>query len=260
MNQLMDRISFFSPVLVTCLLVSVLFRVYMKWITARIGKDRLNDIEWLKTHNVAVACKIGFPSIFISAPFVEELVFRAPLLICFPAWTNEARIWLIVSSVAFGASHWFGKVFEAVEVHGAEIGDLESNDMTKEMEKVTQEKKEKSAFCKDISIRFYDMSWFWVWISLSPVSVSLGGYCCSRPCEHDFSISYAVSLVFDRDCGIHDPKRYFGWVAVVETTKTPFFLIKQFLDSKSALADFFFSPIFLTRRSRTTCLDATYPP
>ncbi|GEM_PF-6607109 len=52
----------------------------------------------------------------IFAPTAEELIFRAPLVIAFGTLSLFAWMGIAVSSVAFGAIHWFGKKISRLEV------------------------------------------------------------------------------------------------------------------------------------------------
>lgn len=105
----------------------------------------MNDLEWIRANGQKLGLLV-MPILIVFAPCVEELVFRAPLLILFPVLNQSAWYGIMVSSILFGLMHWSGNLEQnSIIVHG---GKTETNDLAKEREKLEIENKAQIVFAK----------------------------------------------------------------------------------------------------------------
>ena len=113
--------------------------LYLRWVIKRFG-DNFKSVEWHKKNQLKVAWTVGTPLINVWAPAVEELIFRAPLIIVFGAMSSAAWYGIFVSSGLFALSHWFGKKIWMPEIISArENGNYESDDVTTEVNRLSAE-------------------------------------------------------------------------------------------------------------------------
>jgi len=104
-----------------------------EWIGKRYG-DNFKSVEWLKENHGRVAWTVGSPHQYVLAPTIEELVFRAPLIIAFSTMSSGAWYGVLVSGALFALVHWFGKKILLSEVVSAkEKGSHESDDIAMEI-------------------------------------------------------------------------------------------------------------------------------
>jgi membrane protease YdiL (CAAX protease family) len=109
----------------------------------RAWKERLNDYQWVKKNKLRTYLLFYFPTATLIAPCLEEIVFRAPLILGFELWGPSAWSWVAVSSAIFGLWHLTGAhpgvaasaLEEGVlDENGEEINDLERRVAIKEVE------------------------------------------------------------------------------------------------------------------------------
>ncbi|OGZ58328.1 MAG: hypothetical protein A2827_03780 [Candidatus Spechtbacteria bacterium RIFCSPHIGHO2_01_FULL_43_30] len=110
----------------------------MKWVIKRFG-DNFKSTEWHKKNQWRVIWTVGTPLTNVWAPAVEELIFRAPLIIAFGAMSSVAWYGVFVSSGLFALSHWFGNKIWMPEILSArENGDHKSDDVVAEVDRLHQ--------------------------------------------------------------------------------------------------------------------------
>lgn len=143
----MDRLMPLVPAMTFCLLVYVVILFHTKW-AAEQNKDRFNSIAWVKAHQKMIFWKFGLPQIVLSAPCVEELIFRAPLIYCFSSMTRTAWISVALSSVVFGILHWSGDFVSTNVVITQKTTSDQTDDLKQEVEKVEGENKKAVLFSK----------------------------------------------------------------------------------------------------------------
>ena len=134
----MERIYTFLPSVLVIACIAGTTLLYMKWVIKRFG-DNFKSTEWHKKNQWRVIWTVGTPLTNVWAPAVEELIFRAPLIIAFGAMSSVAWYGVFVSSGLFALSHWFGKKIWMPEILSArENGDHKSDDVVAEVDRLHQ--------------------------------------------------------------------------------------------------------------------------
>jgi len=111
----------------------------MKWIVKRFGDD-FKSVKWHEKNKWKVTWTVGMPLMNIWTPAVEELIFRAPLIIAFSTMSSFAWYGVLTSSCLFALVHWFGKKIWMPEILLArENGDYKSDDLKAETERLRKE-------------------------------------------------------------------------------------------------------------------------
>ncbi|OHA50340.1 MAG: hypothetical protein A3A80_00600 [Candidatus Terrybacteria bacterium RIFCSPLOWO2_01_FULL_44_24] len=98
-----ERFLHFLPDIAVIATIAALTWLYIKALSHHIGENS-KSITWLKK-NPKIALLVGLPTLFIWAPTVEELIFRAPLIIVFGAMSPYAWIGIVVSNIIFAVIH-----------------------------------------------------------------------------------------------------------------------------------------------------------
>ncbi len=104
----MERIYVFLPSIVIIACIAGATRLYLKLKIKSFG-DNFKSVKWHEKNKWKVIWTVGTPSTNIWAPAVEELIFRAPLIIAFSAMSSFAWYGVLTSSGLFALLHWFGK-------------------------------------------------------------------------------------------------------------------------------------------------------
>ncbi len=135
----MERIYAFLPsVLVMACIAGVTF-LYVKWVIKRFG-DNFKSVEWHEKNQRKVIWAVGTPLAHVWAPAVEELIFRAPLIIAFGAMSSVAWYGVFASSGLFALSHWFGKKIWMPDILSArENGNHKTDDVVAEANRLHAE-------------------------------------------------------------------------------------------------------------------------
>ena len=134
----MERIYTFLPSVLVIACIAGTTLLYMKWVIKRFG-DNFKSTEWHKKNQWRVIWTVGTPLTNVWAPAVEELIFRAPLIIAFGAMSSVAWYGVFVSSGLFALSHWFGNKIWMPEILSArENGDHKSDDVVAEVDRLHQ--------------------------------------------------------------------------------------------------------------------------
>lgn len=135
----MERIYVFLPSVLVIVCIAGATLLYLKWVIKRFG-DNFKSVEWHKKNQRKVVWTVGTPMINVWEPAVEELIFRAPLIIAFGTMSSVAWYGVFASSVLFALSHWFGKKIWIPEILSAkENGNHKSDDMVAEMNRLHAE-------------------------------------------------------------------------------------------------------------------------
>ncbi|MEK7452739.1 MAG: CPBP family intramembrane glutamic endopeptidase [Patescibacteria group bacterium] len=135
----MERIYAFLPSVLVIACIAGATLLYMKWVIKRFG-DNFKSVEWHKKNQWKVVWTVSTPLTNVWAPAVEELIFRAPLIIAFSAMSSVAWYGVFASSGLFALTHWFGKKIWIPEILSArENGDHKSDDVMAEVDRLHQE-------------------------------------------------------------------------------------------------------------------------
>lgn len=132
----MERIYEFIPsiLIISCIAGATFF--YLRFIVKQFG-DNIKNIKWINKNKWKVICTVSTPLINVWAPAVEELIFRAPLIIAFSAVSSVAWYGIFASSGLFSFSHWFGKKIWMPDILSArENGEHRSDDIEKEVNRI----------------------------------------------------------------------------------------------------------------------------
>lgn len=136
----MERIYAFLPSVLVIACVAGATLLYKKWVIKRFG-DNFKSVEWHKKNQWKVMWTVGMPLTNVWAPAVEELIFRAPLIVAFSAMSSVAWYGVFASSGLFALSHWFGKKIGMLDILSAkENGNHKSDDVVAEMNRLHTEK------------------------------------------------------------------------------------------------------------------------
>lgn len=85
----MERIYAFLPSVLVIAGIAVATFLYMRWAIKRFG-DNFKSVEWQEKNQWKVVWTVGIPRDNILSPALEELIFRAPLIIAFGAMSPFA--------------------------------------------------------------------------------------------------------------------------------------------------------------------------
>ena len=131
---MIGRIIHFLPSICVLLSIFALTCLYLK-IIGRLKKD-LQNIEWVRRNKLKAVALVGFPIIYLWAPLLEELIFRAPIVVLFGSISNYAWIGISISSALFAAIHCIGIGEDIYFIAGLEeIEDIDSALRVEDLEK-----------------------------------------------------------------------------------------------------------------------------
>ncbi len=107
----MEKFLVFLPTFLLLLITGVAVRI---WVIIKIKQTKNNypnfwRASWIRKNQKLFFKKwlvSYFPSHFIGAPALEELLFRAPLLIYFDGLSVKAWLWIFLTSIIFGLVHF----------------------------------------------------------------------------------------------------------------------------------------------------------
>ena len=94
------------------------------------GVEHMNNKEWTDAHKWRVFFLVGIPGMVLMN-LVEELVFRAPLILAFERWDRKAWPWIALSSIVFGFLHFIDNWYALLHAFGQSVKDdagVEVND------------------------------------------------------------------------------------------------------------------------------------
>jgi len=124
-----ERIYAFLPSIVTLACIAVTTRLYLWWVVKRFGKN-FKSVNWHKKNELRVVSMFGTPLVYVFAPALEELIFRAPIIVAFSTVSSVAWYGIFVSSGLFALAHWRGKKVWMSEILS---GNHKSDDVAEEM-------------------------------------------------------------------------------------------------------------------------------
>lgn len=135
----MDRVYAFLPSILIIACIAVVVRFYMIWIVKRFGNNA-KSVEWHRKNGMKVGFMFGVPLAYVWAPAVEELVFRAPLIIAFSSVSPTAWYGIFASSGLFALAHWFGKKIWMTEILSTRgNSEHKSDDLMSEIDRLHRE-------------------------------------------------------------------------------------------------------------------------
>ncbi len=111
----MERFFLFLPSVLIIASIGVIALLFARYHYKKF-KEHLQDAEWLEKNQLKLSIWFGTPVVNIVAPTLEELIFRAPLVIAFSALTAEAWIGIVISTILFGLMHFPGSKIEFSEL------------------------------------------------------------------------------------------------------------------------------------------------
>jgi len=98
-----ERFLHFLPSALIILVIGIVAFYFHKIINKRIDLEHKN-IKWIIENRYKYLLK-SFIALVLRAPALEELIFRAVLIIAFPILSAQVYYWILVSSIAFAALH-----------------------------------------------------------------------------------------------------------------------------------------------------------
>ncbi|MFH0892178.1 MAG: CPBP family intramembrane glutamic endopeptidase [Candidatus Falkowbacteria bacterium] len=135
----MERIYEFMPSVFILAGIAGVTLLYLKLIIKRFGKN-FKSVEWHERNKRKVAWSVGTPSVSLWAPAVEELIFRAPLIIAFSAISSVAWYGIFASSALFALMHWFGNKICILDIFSVrENGEHKSDNVADEVDRLRAE-------------------------------------------------------------------------------------------------------------------------
>lgn len=124
---MIERLRFFLPSMIVLGIIALVTRIYIAILYKRMG-EKLKSIEWLKDNEKKALLLVALPLQVLWAPSFEELVFRAPLIVIFPAISSKAWIGIWISSILFVFIHWFNKPLSLIELYRKKENGLTETD------------------------------------------------------------------------------------------------------------------------------------
>ena len=131
-----ERIDIFLPSVLIISCIALITFLYIRIVRKCLGVN-LKSVEWNKENLWKSALMIGTPILNLGAPAVEELIFRAPLIIIFDSISSTAWYGILISSLLFGLAHFFGKKVSMSDLFSArENNENESDDVQAETDRI----------------------------------------------------------------------------------------------------------------------------
>jgi len=135
-----ERIYLFLPSILFITCIAGITHLYIRLVIKRFG-DNFKSVEWHEKNERKVSWMLGTPTNNVLAPAMEELIFRAPLIIAFSAMSSVAWYGIFASSGIFALMHWLGKKIWMPDILSArENSDHKTDDMVVEVNRLHQEK------------------------------------------------------------------------------------------------------------------------
>lgn len=110
---MLQRFILFLPSIALVLITGFLGFLLARFQRRRL-RDKLKNPDWREKNNQKLLLLFGFPVNCIWGPAVEEVVFRAPLLILFSSFTDGAKLGILISSLCFGVIHYLSPLKKRV--------------------------------------------------------------------------------------------------------------------------------------------------
>src|SRR3989338_494760 len=106
------RLNVFLPSLIILAALVLVGVVYIRIIKWRL-KGKLNSIAWVQEHHRQISWTISFPLLYVFGPAIEELIFRAPLVVLFENISSGAWWGISISAILFALTHWWTQNYHA---------------------------------------------------------------------------------------------------------------------------------------------------
>lgn len=188
----MERIYAFLPSILIIACIAGATFLYLKLVIKRFG-DNFKSVEWHRENKRKVIWTVSIPLILIYGPSLEELIFRAPLIIAFSEMSSFAWYGVFASSGIFALLHWFGKKIWLPEVFSArEKNEHETDSIKEEVKRLHQKAGKEIIVRKALSVVFsllvgilagyYGIKYQSIWVSFgihlvwnltAPIMISL---------------------------------------------------------------------------------------
>lgn len=134
----MERFSTFLPSMLVLLGIAAVVRLYTYLVIKRWG-NLIESVEWRKKNTFKAYLLVGLPVVCLYAPALEEVIFRAPLLILFNGLSPAAWYGIVIASVIFSVCHWFGQKFTLTDVmEDKKEGELPTGPVTEEIRELAK--------------------------------------------------------------------------------------------------------------------------
>ena len=99
-----EKLGNFLSSIIIVLCVAVICFAYLK-LFCRKHKEKLNSVSWVKENPWRIFVFLGVPVNYVWTPFVEEFVFRMPLIVIFDTLSVQAWLAIIFSGAIFAVAN-----------------------------------------------------------------------------------------------------------------------------------------------------------
>lgn len=106
LNFLFERFIHFRFQLLIIISIAAIGLVCLRILSGKL-KEKIKNSEWVIKNRLKLSLIVGIPMEYVVVPFVEELIFRAPIIILFQIINSSAWIGIVLSGVVFGLTHYF---------------------------------------------------------------------------------------------------------------------------------------------------------
>lgn len=136
----MERIYLFLPSILILACIAGATHLYLKLVIKRFG-DKLKSVEWHEKNKRKLMWTVSIPCTEVRAPAVEELIFRAPLIVAFSTISSVAWYAIFASGGLFALAHCLGKEIYTRDVLSArKKGTHKSDNVVAEINRLRHEK------------------------------------------------------------------------------------------------------------------------
>lgn len=101
----MDKLLEFLPSLIGLACIALISWFFL-WRMSKKYKEELKSITWCRENKKKIFLTMTIPLGYLYAPALEELIFRAPLVLFFDNISDLAWQGIFVSATLFGICHW----------------------------------------------------------------------------------------------------------------------------------------------------------
>jgi membrane protease YdiL (CAAX protease family) len=143
------------------------------WI--RRWKEDFKTLEGVRQRKWMLYFVLAIPMVLVEAPFLEELTFRAPLIVLFGSLSKQAWLGIVLSAAAFAALHFPNSRLVLSEITGTKEDPINGN--TEERIREVEAKKRSelllrkiagviAAFVLGVSAGFLGIKYQSLWVSV----------------------------------------------------------------------------------------------
>ncbi|MBI2064526.1 MAG: CPBP family intramembrane metalloprotease [Candidatus Yanofskybacteria bacterium] len=104
---MIERFFQFLPSMAVLASIAIVTLIYRRLVSRRF-RERMKSIKWCKENQWKIIWLIVVPFYCVRAPFAEELIFRAPLIVIFSDLSGNAWLGIWISGLLFSSVHCFG--------------------------------------------------------------------------------------------------------------------------------------------------------